>query len=894
MKKSICEAFVILIMLLESSIPGFAQVTQYTFSRDTATYVPITGGTALGPITGGSGFGPYYDYFFGDSTNLDGSSALGTLPGFPIGFNFIFDGRTFDRFIICSNGWIKLGKTGQLIDVCDAFTTVSFAYTTSTFSYTKCPIDIISGFGTFYPGSWYYFAPLSLGVGRLRYLTTGTAPNRKLVIQWEKFNLQKQGLAQIFRVNFQMILYETSNHVEFHYGDIHALYNNPDSLGIEIGMKGLEQKNGLLCSTNSSWDSTVAIPSQYAKCILSQSKLPANGLICRFYPGPFCTGTPNAGKAVASLKYVCANDLDTIALQGNDYGAEISYQWESSIDTVNWTTIPGKQDRLMAVSSTTTKYYRCIVSCAVGGSDTSDFVQVIKKPSYLCNYCQGASYACSIAGANSPLHDLKIVGTSFHFDADSPRNKECYYNSSVSSNYMTYDPVDSNTANLLQGASYVLNFTPAMKAYHFALWADYNHDGAFISSEYFLLADSLDPFVTQNILLNIPGTAVTGLTEFRFIYSTSKSPVILPSHSCLSASNWRAADFIFYVGSQLPCSSPPIGGIAVISQNFICASDNAIISLLGNTTGAGLTYFWQYSFDSLTWLTAFNSSYSSIYPFHLADTMYFRCRLTCNGMNSYSSILPVYYKPSYLCYCRSNLGGSPCSTLEFISHTQILGTSLDNADTLCYPYPGSTISVFEPSLYTTDTLHMGSAYTLEVTSNQSGWYTGAWIDYNHSGTYEANEFILFPGTSTAYLPTSSTFTIPSTATTGLTGLRVRSSFSNVTYSVPCTQLYLGEVEQYFITIDQANSVKKSFERSEILIMPNPVKEQLSIVFNGSFAGDVLIKLLTVSSQVAFTQQMSDIHSGSGLNVVTGYLPKGFYVLQVIHKNGIVTKKLILE
>ena len=34
-------------------------------------------------------------------------------PGFPIGFDFVYDGQVFDRFAVSANGYIKLGKSGE-------------------------------------------------------------------------------------------------------------------------------------------------------------------------------------------------------------------------------------------------------------------------------------------------------------------------------------------------------------------------------------------------------------------------------------------------------------------------------------------------------------------------------------------------------------------------------------------------------------------------------------------------------------------------------------------------------------------------------------------------------------------------------------------------------------
>ncbi|MBL0048961.1 MAG: hypothetical protein IPP32_12790 [Bacteroidetes bacterium] len=379
-----------------------AQLGSYVFTKDTATYITITGGTALGPTQSSSPVGPYSSYFFGNLANLNGSSNSAPLPGFPIGFNFVFDGNTFDRFIIGSDGWIKLGNSGQSISTCGGFTSINYMYSTMALSAISCATNIISIFRI--DLSTWELVPQASGVGRLRYLLSGTSPSRKLIIQWEKFNLfHSWNAGEFYKVNFQLTLNEGTNSIQFHYGPMTNHYGISDSLGIEVGIKGLGQFNGLMCQADSSWDSTQVFLGTPAKCNLSPTVKPSNGLRFTLSPGSVCAGTPNAGVAISNLKYVCPSDNDTISLVGNDYGAGISYKWESSNDTLLWSPISGKINRFMVVNQSATKYYRCIVSCSSGSSDTSEFVKVTQKQAYLCSLCKGSTATCKFAGNTSPL-----------------------------------------------------------------------------------------------------------------------------------------------------------------------------------------------------------------------------------------------------------------------------------------------------------------------------------------------------------------------------------------------------------------------------------------------------------------------------------------------------------
>ncbi|MCX8148145.1 hypothetical protein [Thermaurantimonas aggregans] len=86
--------------LLWSSAKG--QVNSYIFTIDSlGTYTPITGGVVLGNATTDD------QRFVDPAQPLGGTTETG--PGFPIGFNFVYNGVTYDRLGIRADGLIRLG-----------------------------------------------------------------------------------------------------------------------------------------------------------------------------------------------------------------------------------------------------------------------------------------------------------------------------------------------------------------------------------------------------------------------------------------------------------------------------------------------------------------------------------------------------------------------------------------------------------------------------------------------------------------------------------------------------------------------------------------------------------------------------------------------------------------
>lgn len=115
----------------------------------------------------------------------------------PIGFTFNFFGNNYTTFYKCSNGYI----------------TFTSAQSTTTYGKT---IPLTASPNNFIAAAWGDLNPVSTNGSKIRYITTGTAPNRKLIINDSTFHYG--GVAYPFIV--QTILYETSNIIEVHTSTI--------------------------------------------------------------------------------------------------------------------------------------------------------------------------------------------------------------------------------------------------------------------------------------------------------------------------------------------------------------------------------------------------------------------------------------------------------------------------------------------------------------------------------------------------------------------------------------------------------------------------------------------------------------------------------------------------
>lgn len=182
----------LLIVRLSAVMPATAQIINA--GPDTVACpgnITLTA-TASGGPAGGYTISsiPYvpYSYTSGTMVSLSDESVSSALN---IGFTFSFMGNNYTQFYICSNGWV--GFTNQFA-----------TWTVSPIPDPSMPVNCIMG-------AFHDLNP-SAG-GTVSYFTTGAAPNRKLVVNWNQVPLYSCNTL----VTQQIVLYESSNIIENYF-----------------------------------------------------------------------------------------------------------------------------------------------------------------------------------------------------------------------------------------------------------------------------------------------------------------------------------------------------------------------------------------------------------------------------------------------------------------------------------------------------------------------------------------------------------------------------------------------------------------------------------------------------------------------------------------------------
>jgi hypothetical protein len=157
-------------------------------------------------------------YLTGGSAGPTGDDAYADVS---IGFDFNYLGVNYSQARINTNGWISLNLTGaaDAVDNANLFNTSLPALAIAPW-WDDLKADATSS---------------------ITYKTEGTSPNRIFIVEWKKLLTYYQ-TGTTSRISFQVKLYETSNNIEFCYGDAetgtHDLSESA-SIGIKDAVGGI-------------------------------------------------------------------------------------------------------------------------------------------------------------------------------------------------------------------------------------------------------------------------------------------------------------------------------------------------------------------------------------------------------------------------------------------------------------------------------------------------------------------------------------------------------------------------------------------------------------------------------------------------------------------------------
>ncbi len=460
----------------------YAQVSAYSFTQSSGTYTPITGGTLI------------------QSPSTTASLDENVFNALPIGFTFNYAGTNYTTFSIGANGFIALGNTvaisslpisgGATNDVISAvgvnllgrqFVTCSTTGGSTTLTVTAGSTsgmsvgDLLTGTGIATGATIVSITPTTItmsiaatstGTGRnirainagtIRYETIGSAPNRKLVVQWNKFS-RSTTTAPSDLMNFQIILEETSNLISTTY-DFPYIFTSTN-IAPQVGLRGGANTDFNNRTTTTSWSGTTAGTLNTSSCTVSSTVFPASGLTFTWSP-PSCLAPAGLTAALSSTTSATISwNASSSATGGYEYYVSTINTAPTAGTTPTGTSITNSVP-LTGLTANTTYYFWVRSNC---GSGTLSGWSV--AGSFFTNYCVPSSN-CTFGDviASVTLNTLSnTTGTA------------C---STAPAGYSDFTGNPALTTTLVPSTTYTVTVGAAAYAQSVAVWIDYNDDLVF-------------------------------------------------------------------------------------------------------------------------------------------------------------------------------------------------------------------------------------------------------------------------------------------------------------------------------------------------------------------------------------------------------------------------------
>ena len=325
-------------------------------------------------------------------------------------------------------------------------------------------------------------------------------------------------------------------------------------------------------------------------------------------------------------------------------------------------------------------------------------------------------------------------------------------------------------------------------------------------------------------------------------------PVAAPNCATL-VSPANAATNVPYVSTTLTWTASTTGSPADSYDVYLDKNMNPT-TLVGNTTA--LSY------------TAPNLDGGSTYYWKIVPK---------NTIGSATGCAPFSFSTAAPTYCTA---GATSTNFEKISNVTFADINNNSTSTAGYEDFTSVVgNVTAGSTYTFSANFTGTSFSADQVL--------VWIDLNNDKDFnDAGEQVL--ATTINVAPWTGSITIPSTATTGVTRMRVRMHDTSITpNATPCGVSAFGQVEDYNLNI--GTLAVSNADKIQARIYPNPVVDVLNIEATSKVSS---VQVFDVSGKAVSSFELNAVKNQIDLSKLT----PGVYVVNITTEKGIQSVKIV--
>ena len=482
-----------------------------------------------------------------------------------------------------------------------------------------------------------------------------------------------------------------------------------------------------------------------------------------------------------------------------------------------------------------------------------------------------AWHAVGVGAAYGTLNYCSSNGKDASYEWISKVTIGSFSNTSGSAGYTDFT---AKTVNVTAGNTYSVSLTPSFSGSsyneYFKIWIDLNHDGDFADAGELVYDAGALSSTTVNGSLTIPAGTAPVKTRMRVSMKYNAAQTACESFSYGEVEDYTVNITAGTADTQAPTAPSSLTASSVtqtsLTLSWTASTDNVGVkeyrvyknsTLLGTVTGTSA---------NVTGLTA-GTSYS----------FYVKAADAAGNISSASNTVNVTTSSASsgapTGYCTSKGSNASYEWIDLVQLGSINHTSGTDGG-----YADNTSLQTNLTLGTSNTIYISAGFA----SSSYTEYWAIYIDYNRDGDFaDAGEKVV-SGSSSSAATLSGTFTVPSSASTGLTRMRVSMKYNAA--QTPCETFSYGEVEDYTVNLTTTavngltnfnNPSAKTLgkERESYYLYPNPAQDFIQISMNPDT--EIKLAIYNMNGQKVKEQTLT---GNKKLNI--SKLPAGMYTITI--------------